>query len=82
MQTVNISTRKDLSDSFEKFMKGEAKGKIVLPCPVTNILKREPVEEEICLVTGIDLDEWKISFVTTNLWWSIPVKRGSGRMPY
>lgn len=59
MQTVNISTRKDLSDSFEKFMKGEAKGKIVLPCPVTNILKREPVEEEICLVTGIDLDEWK-----------------------
>jgi DNA-directed RNA polymerase beta' subunit len=59
MQTVNISTRKDLSDSFEKFMNGEAKGKIVLPCPVTNILKCEPVWEEIYLATGIEFDEWK-----------------------
>lgn len=59
MQTVNISTRNDLSDSFERFINGEAKGKIVLPCPVTNILKCEPVEGEIYIATGIDLDEWK-----------------------
>jgi DNA-directed RNA polymerase subunit beta' len=57
MDIINISSYEEIEDNFERFLDGDAKGKISLPVPVLNILKWKPVAERISLATGLSVED-------------------------
>ena len=53
MQIINVTNCGDVHDNFDRFISGEAKGKVQLAVPVANILQWKPVEGELYLLTNI-----------------------------